>query len=220
MAQSLTEWCHPVRRVNPKTWFFESSIPGPLGQGIYSVCDQVRCDHVAKVVKFNQFGTFKREAEYHKRASEAGIAPALEDSWGCAKTQYGVLIMEKLDLTLREFADNHSIHDDTLVLITKIAKKLVRALHAIGLSHGDLHLDNIMLKKLGRGRNDPYGDPYGDYSFSFKGKWYRMYLVDFGRSRDFQNPGVNPFTKQKYSESELIHQDYEYLKENIRLLVM
>jgi hypothetical protein len=100
------------------------------------------------------------EIEMQITASNAGLAPKIIEIIESDTTVS--IIMESLEVSMREELSEHPEEKDNL---SKIGVDLIRRLHGIGITHGDLHTGNFM-----RDAN---------------GKWM---FIDFGRaSKSTQN---------------------------------
>jgi tRNA A-37 threonylcarbamoyl transferase component Bud32 len=92
-------------------------------------------------------GVFEDEVKMQLRASEAGIAPQIKFAFifELGETKGGVIIMEKLDFTLKKYLE---IIPSGELFYLELQKK-IEQLHKLNIRHGDLHDENIMLKLAG-----------------------------------------------------------------------
>ena len=121
-------------------------------------------EHVLKIMSFDT-RTIKptvedaraalyREVSYQNIAAAAGLAPKIIQVIDNG-LESGI-IMEGMQTTLARALDKNNAKQ-----LFEQAEALVRALHKIGIAHGDLHFNNFMLGHDGK-----------------------MYLIDFGYARE------------------------------------
>jgi serine/threonine protein kinase len=151
-----------------------------LGQGKYGctfqVCCNGDCNFIVKNVNVESSSAAAKiiqEVQMQKLFGKA--APELVDAFICDDNAY--IVMEKKDMTIEGFVNlMKSMGKSTAEIIKQIdnieaeVKQLVRTTHKMGLLHGDLHRENIMLNIL----KDERGMPVA---------WSNIQLIDFGKSK-------------------------------------
>ena len=95
---------------------------------------------------------FKQEVTISRIASDLGVGPQVFDWFICDDVlqepeggqliSLGFIIMEKLDISLNQWLDDNELPTDMIELLYQKVEKM----HQAGITHGDLHLDNIMLR--------------------------------------------------------------------------
>jgi len=128
-------------------------ITNPKGSGdfstVYEAC--CNCDFVAKIakpVKLMDEASFvafvEKEVRIQRKAASLGIALPVAEAWYCPSKREAVIIMPSADTTLGDKLCSVPI---TLEVVKKYMTEIVRlinTLHAVNISHNDLHLNNIM----------------------------------------------------------------------------
>ena len=140
------------------------------GSVYYTCCNESGrpkdCTHITKIVKFNRSSStdmFHQEVMIQQMAAKEKIAPPVVKAY--ISTKQGIVVMKKLEQTLldyiasflRTFPSPAAIRERAKKIASQFCK-LVFRLHKMGITHGDLHVNNIM----------------------FKGE--RMYFIDYGKA--------------------------------------
>src|SRR6185436_19648583 len=97
---------------------------GGFGE-VYEVCDEESCSYVMKIVTFSKPALFSYEVKAHEALAECGLALPLLDHWLCKRRKKGVLVMLKLDITLKDFLENENPSLDDFASLKKQVRKLV-----------------------------------------------------------------------------------------------
>ena len=87
---------------------------------------------------------FARDVEYTRLLSAYDIAPHLLFASKCNK-RAGVMILEKYQMSLRQLIEKGPIEPELKKKIECLITAKVKAMHELGIAHGDLHADNIVL---------------------------------------------------------------------------
>ncbi len=191
----------------------EIGTDGTYGE-IWSVCCKDNCNYVMKYMPYNDdIRTNTREdilneINVQNLCAEAGLCPVIHEAWLCEsggafvmkiyrpsadlKSPLGSsnpLVMTVAQL-LSKYEDKNLILDNILVLIDR--------LHRYGIYHGDLHLDNIMVKPTKENINhEVYSDEDWEYKF-----------IDFGKGGTFQS-----------MDNDHIEEDYAAIKDHLHDLM-
>jgi serine/threonine protein kinase len=191
----------------------EWKIENLLGRGIqgisYATCCEVECDSsFTHVMKIEDTSTeayrsdFIREAELSKLFGFNGIGPVVISIY--IGKYVGIIIMERLTITLREL-EPYIIDVDMIsaLRIVNIIKgkflTVISKLHKLGYVHRDIHGGNIMLKIDMKDLTDNL----------LKGK-YELKLIDFGMTKE---DTVTPIT---HDEENFDIWWYQRIKKKIR----
>lgn len=125
---------------------------GAFGTTYLACCDR-DCNYIAKHVilktdediklgiKERVEEKFETEVSLQKLATSNDLAPKVYSHWSCVHG--GIIIMEPMRMTLNTFFEN-SNGEFVLIMTKKFLEKYTK-LKKLGINHGDLHLDNIML---------------------------------------------------------------------------
>jgi tRNA A-37 threonylcarbamoyl transferase component Bud32 len=142
-----------------------------------------KCDRVLKITKVKK----NEEIALTLKASQSGLGPQVFEVWTCKdklKELYHFILMEKLDITLRDYFDQ-------IVKIPEVRERtnamkeildeffdMVKRLKSTHIYHNDIHLNNIMIRTLHGG-------------FGIK----QMYLIDYGKatSKPITNDPTNKY---------------------------
>lgn len=92
---------------------------------------------------------FDREIELQTKAYNLGISPRIIDHWKCDKDEeyeYGVIVTEKLDMTISKYFKKKRRDLDILSVLRTISKAM-DILQGVGIYHTDYNFDNIMISK-------------------------------------------------------------------------
>ena len=123
---------------------------GTYGE-IWSVCCVHDCNHVLKYMPYNdgiRMNTKEdiiNEINIQNKCANIGLCPYIQDAWLC-KTG-GVFVMDLYTLTCRQLLLMYNNIIDKQKILAHIVT-LIDKLHRHGIYHGDLHLDNIMVKNI------------------------------------------------------------------------
>ena len=160
--------CTVKHNKSRKTFLINSNLIGKGAFGVvYETCEQSECTYVAKVI--DKKGFVEKESYNQMIAAQSGLAPTIHEIWICKNKV--MLIMDRIKgITLQAFLENAKIDDSIKSRIIKKVSKAIENLHSIGILHGDLHSQNIMVME--------------DESIIF---------IDFGHSLYFEKPITNIF---------------------------
>lgn len=197
----------------------------------------------------NSVPRFLNEVKISKVVSDNGLGPKLIDWWMCEpgpKLKNGVIISEKLDVTLFRYLRNGYIPKyEKICVVVKCLNKL-KKLHTLGICHGDLtrHLGNVMLDE----KQEPYfidfgsstamvdkpDDVYWCYFFEMKnflsaiavikifGKIFNdKFNYDFPKEKDIFNrieKGLS-FPKVLQYEEEFYNNTIKFIEDNLEEIV-
>ena len=171
-----------------KGWDFHNRIgEGHFGR-IYVICKDNKCNYVAKVIGVDSNGEKKDMINevtilqniYNKTTSNP-IVPKVCDSYTCDvpfdglfglnTRQLGIIIMERLDGSLKNLLDKNI---DNIKLVVEQAFECVRELNRLDILHRDMSIDNI--------------------GYQYTGEKYHIKIIDFGhaiRKGEKNNVGPN-----------------------------
>ena len=148
---------------------------GTYGE-IWSVCCAHDCNHVLKYMPYNDGNRFNakediiNEINTQNKCAAIGLCPVVQDAWLCETG--GVFVMELYKMTAKQLLLLYKDITDKQKILANIIT-LLDKLHRHGIYHGDLHLDNIMIKSL-LANEDRYNDSN-----------YEYYFIDFGKGGTF-----------------------------------
>jgi len=94
---------------------------------------------------------FFLECEMTKVFSELKSAPTYFKSWSLPSKKVGVIVTELWDTSLGKYMDNSDRKSVPKLVLEKIQGQLDR-IHGMGVSHFDLHADNILLRLTDGGK--------------------------------------------------------------------
>lgn len=103
--------------------------------------------------------SFSQRVQIQEKLARLGYSVPVVDSWEC-EGEYGVVVMKRLREDLKSYL-SHIPKDRYMDIISRVYA-LVFAVHATGIVHGDIKLENIMVD--------------GD----------KLYLIDFDYAREAQ----------------------------------
>lgn len=86
--------------------------------------------------------TFNTRVDIQNRLAKMGYSIDVVDSWEC-NGEYGVIVMKRLKQTLKSYLVGKS--PEIILLTLSNLYKLVHGIHKLGITHGDLKLENIMV---------------------------------------------------------------------------
>ena len=200
---------------------------GSVGK-TYVACCENKCGYIAKHIVLRTEDEIKKgiasdddislkfdnEVNLQIEASEKNLAPKVYDSWKCSHG--GVIIMTPMRMTLDTFFEeiikyqDDEYHSINLPIISQIkiykfvlilTRKLLyqhNKLLELGICHGDLHLQNVMLS-------------FDKKEDIFEGK-FELKFIDFGQSRKEKISGKEKIypTKDKCFDMMVVYRAYEY----------
>ena len=128
---------------------------------------------------------FHQEVMIQQMASKKKIAPPIAKAYISAKQ--GIVVMKRLEQTLLDYIASFLRTSPSPAAIRQRAKKiakqfckLVFRLHKMGITHGDLHVNNIMFEKQ------------------------RMYFIDYGKAT------IRPITRgHRFNYEYRLLEDYQ-----------
>lgn len=157
-------------------WILFEEIGEPGAHGIiWSVCCNEDCNHVLKYMPYddNSYESIINEITIQNLCSQINMCPKIEDAWICETG--GAIVMELYEMTVKqllfEFKDDE-VRQKILANVIAMLDKL----HLKGIYHGDLHLDNIMVKSSSNSKQTK--NPLELYN----SRDYKYYFIDFGLS--------------------------------------
>jgi len=195
--------CYPVKeKIVDNTCKTEWELLNKFGEDatygeIYTVCCNTKCDYVLKFLPYSDteenIGSTKEdiinEISIHQECASLGLCPQLRDAWLC--DEGGAFVIGKLD----ETAANLLIKYKSDIVRNQIFShiiSLVDKMHLYGIIHGDLHLNNIMVKGDDSIDEDEcIREKTEEECFEMKN--YTFYLIDFGKGKKVKNimdPGI------------------------------
>jgi len=152
---------------------------GMYGSAYISCCNPEDCEYVLKIDKY---GYSCKEVYSMIRLSEKGLAPNLYEVWKVKNKGENIgtiFIMKKLKETLEIILKNlkREEYGEYMGIEDKLMDKLIK-LYNSDISHGDLHLDNIMIGYDGE-----------------------IYFIDFGKASSKDNDeSQNKYFKRELKE--------------------
>jgi len=192
---------------------------------VWQACCGEKCDYVLKYQAFGKppdpggIGEFmplpevtpemiEREIKMQQLVYKAGLAPKVIDSWLCEKG--GAIIMRALNCTVkklfRDYNDSRvrrKIFGSCLGLITQ--------LHNKGYSHGDSHLNNIMVSYDPYGYEDAKG--YDDLEKKYDTMDYTFKFIDLEKAQI-----LGEFSPDK--QLNMIYEDYRTFALSLNSLML
>ncbi len=137
---------------------------------VYNACKANNCNYIVK--KINEGIDTYNEIQIGHHLGKLGISPKIYAYWYC--DGYYVVYKKINGLSLKEYIN---IYKDKLKSsqqfsdrLKKKIDKIVEKMHNNGISHNDLHHENILLEI----------DTYGNIK--------KVYIIDFGLSSVFNSP--------------------------------
>ena len=145
---------------------------------IYTACLENKCDYVLKYMAYDNDNTAEgitNEVNIQKQCSKLNLCLPVIDAWLC--DEGGAMVMNKLDYTMANlFMQYKSEHIRNLILSNIIM--LLDKLHMNGFYHGDLHLNNMMVKSKNKNLSLVLEDELKFYGLED----YSYYFIDFGKA--------------------------------------
>lgn len=136
--------CLPIKYKSGKVWKISSKIANDFSVAIYEVCEKYDCNYVIKCQSSSNIVALENEVRCQRRAASHFFAPKVLDSW---KTDKGfAFIMEAMKETLSTRLLRVQSVEEAVNIIENILDLIVK-LHSVGITHNDLHIQNIMFDK-------------------------------------------------------------------------
>lgn len=145
-------FCYPTEKISVNEWLIKGGRIGAesmYGQ-IFIACKKLSCGYVLKVIKGETHQEIENEVYFQKECAQAGLCKPVEDWWLCTddgdheKNRGGVIITPVLQYTVKQ-AIKSGVTDDELINLVKSVIEITIKLHSVGIIHGDLHLNNVMV---------------------------------------------------------------------------
>ncbi len=157
--------CYPIEKIVHSTgkcptdkWYVLNRIGEKSSYGeVWKACCENNCQYVLKFISTERtnrddddnYKPFTKqdiinEINLQKKCADLGLCPAIYDSWLCGSG--GVIIMPSLQITARRLIISNMNDIKVLLEILDNIYNLVDKLHKNKLYHGDMHLNNIMIK--------------------------------------------------------------------------
>ena len=203
--------CFPVReRLKESVGFDRWEILNRFGEEanygeIYSVCLKNNCDYVLKYLPFESENTQEgivNEVNIQTECAKFNLCLPVIDAWLCDKG--GAIVMGKLDYTLANLFLLYK-SDNVRKKILHEMLFLIQTLHSHNFYHGDLHLNNIMVKV---GNFDIDVEENNDEDELYELYHYKYYFIDFG---------MGGILNGKESENERRkYRDYSYAYDHLQ----
>ena len=183
------------------------------------------CSHVMKYMPYddgirqNTQNDIINEISLQQACSSVGLCPQIQEAWLCETG--GAFVMSVYKMTTRQLLLQFPDIKDKQQILANIIT-LTDKLHRYGIYHGDLHLDNIMVKTINNNiyENNPENNPeykYNDdnYEYKYNDDNYEYYFIDFGKGGRFDSMN-NTHIKNDYLDISSHIQDmiYEYPDNN------
>lgn len=118
---------------------------------IWSVCTQQTCQLVLKHVPLKdekEWKEFQTEVSNQTACARHGLCPPVLDSWKC--TCGAAMVMPKMSITVAQMLnkmEEQKIDQGVIICVFMKVFELIKRLHTEAqMVHGDLHLNNIMVK--------------------------------------------------------------------------
>ena len=159
----------------------EIGTDGTYGE-VWSACCESNCNHALKYMPFNdgvRINTREdiiNEINVQNACAVYNLCPTIQDAW--ISPNGGVMVMNLYKMTAKQLLLQFDNILDRIQILANIIT-LLDKLHRIGVYHGDLHLDNIMVDY----------QPYDDITNTSKyiDTNYRYSFIDFGKGGRFTN---------------------------------
>lgn len=177
--------CYPIikkiidKNTCSESWEYLERIGEEANYGeIYGTCCNKDCNYILKFMPYendNIKEDILNEIEIQKECSVLGLCPNIEEAWLCE--QGGAIIMENFDTTIANLLIAYKSDYIRNIILANLLS-LIDKLHLYNIYHGDLHLNNIMVK-INNKINAP-GNHSEEELYNLKN--YKYYLIDFGKS--------------------------------------
>lgn len=217
-----------------------------IGRGSFGEVFIVEKDgksYAMKIMKLSALATamnsepnFLNEVKIAKIAYENRLGPEVIDWWICGLThKYGVLVIEKLKITLADYLKNENIPKyKKLCIVVKCLNKM-KKLHKVSICHGDVsrQFGNIMLDD----NDEPYFIDFGSSLIITPNKYWcvffemKNFLEGISKwnifSKIFSDRFIYDFTKEsKYFRSiekdltfeKILKYEEEYYNSSIKFI--
>ena len=184
-----------------------------LGQGAFGsvllICDKnkpsdCKALKVVKIKTREKLKDFLDEIKYGRLFSNYGLGPEIFDTLLLNRPngkKLGIIVMEKIDMTLEKFLRDEQ-RRDTLDRIINWIQHYVNQMCKYNLVHGDLHFDNIGLKLTKDGKMRPL---LIDFGYSSRNKCEPMLeYLQLLRTVDPSYSKMN-INNYNYLHSRLLH---------------
>jgi len=143
---------------------------------IWAACCEKDCEYVLKYLSYENNNTKKdilNEINIQNECAELGLCPKISDAWFCEEG--GAIVMELFHTTVASLFLRYKTDLVRQMILANVIV-LLEKLHIYGIYHGDLHLNNIMVKgKRNKIKNKDEEEQYNSKDF-------RYYFIDFGKS--------------------------------------
>lgn len=116
---------------------------GSYGKVFHTCKPKDNCIYAMKVVELNEeedINDFRKEVSIASKMSRLEITPKVYGAWFCKNKGY--IVTEKYDVTLKTHLEYHDLSKNLINRLENILEKM----HNAGIVHGDLSLDNVMIK--------------------------------------------------------------------------
>lgn len=172
-----------IKSKNPIEW----EILNPVGEiGAYgevwtAYSQQNDCDYVLKYMPFdtNSREDIINEMEIQDRCADLGLGPKIQDAWLCKDG--GAIVMQFFQMTVKQLLRIYKSNRVRDQIIDQVLN-LINELHSHRISHGDLHLNNIMVEPENK------EVPNGNEEQRYQAHDYHYYFIDFGTGAEFSEP--------------------------------
>ena len=206
--------CYPVKQkliTNNNTCSIQWELLQRFGEEanygeVWIACCRKDCDYVLKYMSYennNKKEDIINEVNIQDECSALGLCPKIADAWLCEEG--GAIVMEKFQITVANLLLEYKSGNVKQLILANILS-LIDRLHLHGIYHGDLHLNNIMVKINKNVDNTDISDKE-HYILSN----YQYYLIDFGKGgkfKDYSDGHVYKDYYEIYSHIEDLKDDY------------
>jgi hypothetical protein len=176
----------------------------PVGSGSYGTLyllppaegsGSLTKSRVAKVIDLSNASpwtvdAWKREVAWGTLAGSHGIGPRIHDTFVCSTPKAsvsvrGIIVMDYIDNAVTLARWRQIASKDAVRKADAMVKDKIDRLHALGLTHGDLHAENVMVVA-----HEPLQDTESSTSRLKDSKIKTakdVYIVDYGYARDLRS---------------------------------